>query len=319
MIYKSGFTKRKNRKRNIEASNNFSTPRFCIEENEAISIVQHAIKKYEPKTKQNAESIFQKLTKLFPDEYSSDPTNEESWWDSASNLASKDFFVWGHDHDFGFGINRKGSMSTRHIEITSESLSLGFLPTSLSNKKVLNIGPWTGGELLVLSGLGALEIISLEEHTTAANATRTLMEELGILSTVLNLSLFKEKTEWRQYFDYIYCSGVLYHVTDPLLFLRIIFCYLKPEGEILIETKSIPGNNALCGYSGVQEKGWNWYAPDELTLGRWFVDAGFKPRDITIYRRSNGRLLGHAVKKSAAKMIETQGFSRPGSWLIDKH
>ncbi|MEZ0368007.1 MAG: hypothetical protein ACAI44_02860, partial [Candidatus Sericytochromatia bacterium] len=47
----------------------------------------------------------------------------ETFWMSASSQAFKDFFVWGHDHDFGFGIARKGAMSTRHREITAEALS----------------------------------------------------------------------------------------------------------------------------------------------------------------------------------------------------
>ena len=97
--------------------------------------------------------------------------------------------------------------------------------------------------------------------------------------------------------------------------MRILFCYLKVGGELFIETKSLEGNKALCGYSGISEKGWNWYAPDESTLGRWFVDAGFKSKDVSIFRRSNGRLLGHAVKREMSKLPEPAGFSRPGSWL----
>ena len=141
------------------------------------------------------------------------------------------------------------------------------------------------------------------------------MDKLKIKAAVIPKSVYEDQKEWRSSFDYIYCSGVIYHVTDPLLFLRILFCYLKIGGEILLETKAIPGNNALCGYSGISEKGWNWYAPDELTLGRWFLDAGFQAKEVSIFRRSNGRLLGHAVKTKTANMIETAGFSRPGSWL----
>ena len=167
---------------------------------------------------------------------------------------------------------------------------------------------------MILAGLEG-ECTALEEHPVAASAAGFLTEKLGVNTTVFSKSLYDENIQWKNSFDYIYCSGVLYHVTDPLLSLRILFCYLKVGGELFIETKSLQGNKALCGYSGISEKGWNWYAPDEATLGRWFVDAGFKSKDVTIFRRSNGRLLGHAVKREISKLPETAGFSRPGSWL----
>lgn len=61
----------------------------------------------------------------------------------------------GHDHEFGFGIKRKGYIGERHIEITSEAIALGFLPKSLDGKQLLNIGSNTGGDLFVLAGMGA--------------------------------------------------------------------------------------------------------------------------------------------------------------------
>ena len=308
----SGTIKRVNRKRVLERDDSFKNPETVLDPTAAVEAVNAAFNSLQPTTKAEAQDIFKASNEKFPDEHQTD-----EFWDTASHLAFKDFFVWGHDHDFGFGYKRKGSMTTRHFEITSESMSLGFLPKSLKNKKVLDIGCWSGGDLIVLAGLGG-SCIAIEEHPVAAKATSFLNERLDMQAEIISSSVYNDNEKWRQNFDYIYCSGVVYHVTDPVLFLRILFCYLNIGGELLIETKAIPGNEALCGYSGVLERGWNWYAPDELTLGRWFVDAGFVSKDVTVSRRTNGRLLAHAIKRSPSKMIETAGFSRPGSWLEGK-
>jgi hypothetical protein len=127
--------------------------------------------------------------------------------------------------------------------------------------------------------------------------------------------LYAERQDWARQFDYAYCSGVIYHVTDPLLFLRILFAYLKVGGEVFLETKAITGDGSLCGYSGTLEKGWNWYAPNETALGRWLVDAGFDAKTIRVHRRENGRLLAYGCKTQTREMRETAGFSRPSSWL----
>jgi hypothetical protein len=132
---------------------------------------------------------------------------------------------------------------------------------------------------------------------------------------VVQTSLYADSREWAGKFDFAYCSGVVYHVTDPLLLLRILFAYLKPGGDVFIETKAATGEGSICSYSGTLEKGWNWYAPNETALGRWLVDAGFDAQTVRVFRRGNGRLLACGRKTTARALRETAGFSRPGSWL----
>ena len=208
-------------------------------------------------------------------------------------------------------------MSTRHIEITAEALELGMLGPDLRGKEVLDVGCWSGGDLLVLAGLGS-QVTAIEEHPVAARAARRMVELLGVQASVLQTSVYSDRREWSGRFDYVYCSGVIYHVTDPLLLLRILFAYLKPGGDVYLETKAVSGEGSLCGYSGTMEKGWNWYAPNEDALGRWLVDAGFDAPSVRIHRRGNGRLLASGHKSEVRGLRETAGFSRPGSWLEGK-
>lgn len=287
----------------------FPEPQQVISREVASDIVAHALAKWEAPTLEEARQIASILENEFPDQ-----AKPDDFWHSQSSVAFRDFFVWGHNHDFGCGVSRAGAMGPRHVEITTEAVRLGMLPASLQGKQVLDVGCWSGGDLLVLAGLGG-QVTAMEEHPIAAKATRRLIELLGLEASVIESSLFADKQEWAGRFDYAYCSGVIYHVTDPMLLLRILFAYLKPGGDLFIETKGVTGEGSICSYSGTLEKGWNWYAPNETALGRWLVDAGFDARAVRVHRRENGRLLACGRKSEAQALRETAGFSRPGSWL----
>jgi 2-polyprenyl-3-methyl-5-hydroxy-6-metoxy-1,4-benzoquinol methylase len=287
----------------------FPAPQAVMSREAADNIVIAALARWQAATLEDARRIAAILEQEFPDQ-----ARPDDFWHSESSAAFRDFFVWGHNHDFGHGVTRAGAMGPRHMEITAEALRLGMLPISLSGKQVLDVGCWSGGDLLVLAGLGG-QVTAMEEHPIAAQAAQRLNALLNLNASVLETSLYADKQEWSARFDYAYCSGVIYHVTDPLLLLRILFAYLRPGGEVFIETKAAAGEGSLCSYSGTLEKGWNWYAPNETALGRWLVDAGFSAETVRVYRRDNGRLLGCGRKTEARALRETAGFSRPGSWL----
>jgi 2-polyprenyl-3-methyl-5-hydroxy-6-metoxy-1,4-benzoquinol methylase len=275
----------------------------------AVDIVAAALDTWKATTREEARRIAHALEKDFPDQAPPD-----DFWHSESSGAFRDFFVWGHNHDFGYDVTRAGAMDARHKEITAEALHLGMLPADLKGKQVLDVGCWSGGDLLVLAGLGG-QVTAMEEHPVAARATKRLLDLLELDAPVVEASLYSDRQEWAGRFDYAYCSGVIYHVTDPLLLLRILFAYLKPGGAVFLETKATTGDGSVCSYSGTLEKGWNWYAPNETALGRWLVDAGFDSRSVRVHRRANGRLLAYGRKTEARALRETAGFSRPGSWL----
>lgn len=275
-------------------------------------MVKSALSKFKASDQTQAESIHKKLLTEFPDYVSSD-----TYWHEFASTAFKDFFTWGHNHDFGFGVKRKGAMRDRHVEIASEAISRGLMEPDLTGKSVLDIGCWSGGDALILNGLGA-GVTALEEHKLSAGAAKLLFLLVGADVELVIDSLYNDRRDWAQLFDFIYCSGVIYHVTDPLLFLRICYAYLKPGGKLLIETKAARPGQGDCLYSGTLVKGWNWFSPNRETLGRWLFDTGFPAGSIKIFQRPVGRLLAAAQKGEACALSEPAGFSRPGSWLEGK-
>ena len=297
------------RVRDTAVAETFAAPAPVMPREAADRIIAAALARWRAPTAADSRRIATTLENEFPDQ-----ARPEDFWHSESSGAFRDFFVWGHDHDFGNGSTRAGAMGARHIEITTEALQLGMLPPDLNAKQVLDVGCWSGGDVMILAGLGG-QVTAVEEHPIASAAARRMMELLGLEAAVLEASLYAERREWAGRFDYAYCSGVIYHVTDPLLSLRILFAYLKPGGDVFLETKATAGDGSVCSYSGTLEKGWNWYAPNETALGRWLVDAGFDAGTVKVHRRSNGRLLASGRKTAARALRETAGFSRPGSWL----
>lgn len=307
---RTGYTvERLDRARDSNAPEYFPQPAHVMTREEASERVRESLACWQCATPEQAKQMIELLASEFPDQEPPD-----GFWDSASSVAFRDFFVWGHDHDFGHGFSRQGAMLTRHLEIAAEGLALGLLPVSLTGKQVLDVGCWSGGDLLILAGLGG-DVTAIEEHPVAARAARRLSELVGARVSIEEMSLYSDRREWAGKFDYIYCAGVIYHVTDPMLFARILFAYLKPGGEVYLETKSTEGEGSVCSYSGTLEKGWNWYAPNETAFGRWLVDAGFDANSVRVHRRVNGRLLAWARKSQPRQLRETAGFSRPGSWL----
>jgi 2-polyprenyl-3-methyl-5-hydroxy-6-metoxy-1,4-benzoquinol methylase len=303
---------RNNRIKDENIEFKFTNPLPVMSFLDANNIIENALKRFLITDKNDSKLVYQTMKTDFPDdEY------PEFFWESASELSFRNFFTWGHYHDFGNNYIRNGAMGKRHIEIMTEALQYGLIKSDYLNKNVLDVGCWTGGDLIILAGLGA-DVTAIEEHPVAAKAAIKLAELLKINCNIISESLYSENSKFITNFDSIYCSGVVYHVSDPLLFFRILFTYLKVGGELFIETKSTNSDDNLCSYSGTMEKGWNWYAPNEVVLGRWMVDAGFDRDSIKIRRRENNRLIASAVKTKVCKLPEISGFSRPNSWLVNE-
>lgn len=213
-------------------------------------------------------------------------------------------FEWGHNHDFGT-FYMPGRMKDRHIDILATFMTVyGTLDSDLRGKKVLDIGCWTGGTSLLLAAMGA-EVFAIEEVRKYADCVTYLRDAFGLENLqVEHRSLYSlDSLEFYDRFDMVVYFGVLYHVSDPILSLRIVFNSLQDGGICLLETMAVNRQGSYCEYRGAQEtlskpkagktrSGWNWLVPSLEAIHRMMTDVGFDVQKTTLHSGNRALALG---------------------------
>ena len=219
-------------------------------------------------------------------------------------------FHWGHNHDFGT-FKLEGMMGDRHLRVLDDFLRFFDLNLDgFKNKRVFDIGCWTGGTTLLLAAI-AEKVHAIEEVKKYAATTSFLAESFGIERrvSVSGKSIYQcNASEYHDRFDIVFFPGVIYHVTDPLLALRILFNSLKPGGFMLVESAGIDNEEPFCRFEGsrlyhsgtkkdLNRGGWNWFLPSPSALGRMMEEVGLD-QVRTIWSRDARRVYGYGKKTS---------------------
>jgi len=293
-------------------------------------------------TRHDAPTTNQYLRQLFEDRYQAKSLSETSIDELKSYLTSRigvvddatesyvdasrqrDYsrkYAFGHNHDFGDGFKLEGWSADRHIDIPAHFVDTFGLPRDLTGKRVLDIGATTGGMSLMLCAMGATEVVALEEVVKYAETVNYLARSFGI-DTRLKCyprSLFDMLPMFADYFDIVIYSGVVYHVSDPLLSLRLIFAALKDGGQLFMESYAYDSPDCLCRYEGpntfhrgtqeeLNRSGWNYFAPSPSCLEAWCRDVGFQ--NVTIGPYTDTRIHGRAERQVFQDFCRA-GVSRP--------
>ena len=80
-----------------------------------------------------------------------------------------------------------------------------------------------------------------------------------------------------QFFDTIFCMGILYHHPDPVGMLRIMNQSMKPGGQIIVESQAIPGEDHVALFPDetyAMVKG-TYFVPTANCLINWMKKAKF--------------------------------------------
>jgi hypothetical protein len=93
----------------------------------------------------------------------------------------------------------------------------------LSGKRLLELGPMEGANTWQLEQLGASEIIAVESNKAAFLKCLIVKEIADLRRSRFMLGDCCEFLSFRdQAFDLIFCSGVLYHLSDPLRLIKLM-------------------------------------------------------------------------------------------------
>ena len=135
--------------------------------------------------------------------------------------------------------------------------ALGF-NGSFVGMNVLEIGPLEGGHTWSLERLGAKRVTSVEASAEAWLKCLVVKEILGLTKTEFLLgdaSLYLEENS--QKFDAVFCSGVLYHMNDPL---RLISNLAKITSKVFVWTHIYDQDKHPVPFSpiAIERDGLNW-------------------------------------------------------------
>lgn len=226
-------------------------------------------------------------------------------------------FTWGHDHDFG-DFRLEGRMGNRHLRVVRNFLEL--FPVGVEDFEgadVLDVGCWTGGTALTLAALGA-RVTAVEEVRKYAETAAYLARSFGIDDRlrVESRSVYACDDEaFRDRFDIVHFPGVVYHLSDPVLGLRILYNALRLGGCILVESAGIDVREPYCRFwgnrpvQGDDRSGWAWFHPSPSALERMMKEAGFE-EIRSLWLRRAGRVYAWG-RKASHRPICRAGLSAP--------
>jgi len=213
------------------------------------------------------EPLYKNLKKLMFDSYSLNLiSNKDEFKEEILKLYNIKDYVWLDELDFG---DFKLSGSDRYIIFFVDLVKhFKFNLEDIKDKRILDIGPSSGGTSLLFLALGAKEVITVEPD--CYNISR-----MKFLSKSFNLNLYPkqltfEKFEDKDGFDFINCYGVFYFIKNQKMALSKMYNLLTPNGKLFLETKTNeePGN--------VKSK----------ELEQWLTNINFKFEKVYYHVRS---------------------------------
>ncbi len=161
--------------------------------------------------------------------------------------------------------------------------------SSLENKTVLDVGCGNGYHSWRMAGAGAKLVIGIDPSLLFVMQYQAIKKYLTHINVfVLPLRLEDMPTHLPA-FDSIFSMGVLYHRRSPFAHLLELRNLLKPNGELILETLVIPGdeNTVLVPTGRYAQMNNVWFLPSPDAMINWLKKSGFKnPRVVDVNQTS---------------------------------
>ena len=168
------------------------------------------------------------------------------------------------------------------------------LPERMRGKRFLDVGCWEGQNCVEAVKRGAEQVVGVDLCTS--DELRRNVEEFGF--EFLQMDVLSEKWLELDSFDVVLCSGVLYHVENPL---SLLFRLRRVTDELLVletATYKVETERPVLVLSPVDQRrnASNWWFPNKLGVFEMLKACGFD--DVSVQeekeRTTSSRLCVHA-------------------------
>lgn len=146
------------------------------------------------------------------------------------------------------------------------------MPESLEGQSFLDVGCWEGEHCVEAVHRGARRVVGVDLCPSDSLA-RNLRSVGGF--EFVQVDVFSEKFLHLDAFDVVLCSGVLYHVEDPLSLLRRLRKVCR--GRLILETAITPeseGTPIMRFFPGGRDLS-RWWVPNQTCLVDMLEGSGF--------------------------------------------
>ena len=149
---------------------------------------------------------------------------------------------------------------------------------NLKGQRILDVGSGNGYHLWRMLDAGANEVLGIDPNMLFQcqfAAIKSLLKNPKAASIPVTLAEFKAKS---LRFDTVFSMGVLCHRKDPIGHIFQLKQLIVPNGQLLIETLVIEGDESACLMPKERYARMNniWFLPSVKCLTRWLDRAGFQ-------------------------------------------
>ena len=187
---------------------------------------------------------------------------------------------------------RKGPYKLFDIYVDSEWCSNlkwdRFLPhiEDLQDKNILDIGCSNGYFMFKMLEHRPRNVLGLDPTLKFFHTFHFLNSLLPKNNLYFGLGGFQDLKYFGAVFDAIFCMGILYHHSDPVSLLKLVFSNLKKGGHLYLESMTIPGDDPIALFPGKKynnAKGF-WYIPTLSCLENWLKKANIQKYEILYHK-----------------------------------
>lgn len=149
--------------------------------------------------------------------------------------------------------------------------------SDLQDRMVLDVGCGNGYHCLRMIGRKAKLVVGIDPNLLSVMQFKILQKYLGNQPVDVFPMGVEQLPDDIAAFDTVFTMGVIYHRKDPLEHLRKIRSFLKPGGEIILETLVVHGDENYCLFPAERYAQMRnvWQIPSVACAEKWLRQSGF--------------------------------------------